>query len=109
MRGGAIGWMLAAMNPHARLRPAADPARRARLPGRACPGGLVAAFALVGTPAGIAAAAVLGYRAFQLGVPAILGVTAFARLRRDLDRGVADDSEVTRARPSPLEPATASA
>src|SRR5262245_23450480 len=47
-------------------------------------GGLIAAFALLGTPVGIAAAAVLGYRAFQLGVPAILGVTAFARLRRSL-------------------------
>jgi uncharacterized membrane protein YbhN (UPF0104 family) len=47
-------------------------------------GGLIAAFALLGTPVGIAAAAVLGYRAFQLGVPAILGVTAFAQLRRNL-------------------------
>ena len=47
-------------------------------------GGLIAAFALLGTPVGIAAAAVLGYRAFQLGVPAILGVTAFAQLRRSL-------------------------
>jgi uncharacterized membrane protein YbhN (UPF0104 family) len=49
-------------------------------------GGLVAAFALVGTPVAVAAAAVLGYRAFQLGVPAILGVSAFARLRRALER-----------------------
>jgi uncharacterized membrane protein YbhN (UPF0104 family) len=49
-------------------------------------GGLIAAFALVGTPVGLAAAAVLAYRAFQLGVPAILGITAFTRLRRNLDR-----------------------
>jgi uncharacterized membrane protein YbhN (UPF0104 family) len=47
-------------------------------------GGLIAAFALLWTPVGIAAAAVLGYRAFQLGVPAVLGVTAFAQLRRSL-------------------------
>jgi uncharacterized protein (TIRG00374 family) len=47
-------------------------------------GGLIAAFALLGTPVAIAAAAVLGYRAFQLGIPAIFGVTAFAQLRRSL-------------------------
>jgi uncharacterized membrane protein YbhN (UPF0104 family) len=47
-------------------------------------GGLIAAFALLGTPVGIAAAAVLGYRAFQLGIPAILGLAAFAQLRRTL-------------------------
>jgi uncharacterized membrane protein YbhN (UPF0104 family) len=49
-------------------------------------GGLIAAFALLGTPIAIAAAAVLGYRAFQLGVPALLGVAAFAQLRRSLGR-----------------------
>ena len=47
-------------------------------------GGLVAAFALLGTPIAVSTAAVLAYRAFQLGVPAILGLTAFARLRRRL-------------------------
>jgi uncharacterized membrane protein YbhN (UPF0104 family) len=47
-------------------------------------GGLILAFGLLGTPVAIAAAAVVGYRAFQLGVPAILGLTAYARLRRDL-------------------------
>jgi uncharacterized protein (TIRG00374 family) len=47
-------------------------------------GGLIAAFALLGTPAAIAAGAVLGYRAFQLGIPAILGIAAFAQLRRSL-------------------------
>jgi uncharacterized membrane protein YbhN (UPF0104 family) len=47
-------------------------------------GGLILAFGLLGTPVGIAAAAVIGYRAFQLGVPAILGITAFGSLRRSL-------------------------
>jgi uncharacterized membrane protein YbhN (UPF0104 family) len=47
-------------------------------------GGLILAFGLLGTPVAIAAAAVVGYRAFQLGVPAILGLTAYARLRRSL-------------------------
>ena len=41
-------------------------------------GGLILAFGLLGTPVAVAAAAVLGYRAFQLGVPAILGLAAFA-------------------------------
>jgi uncharacterized membrane protein YbhN (UPF0104 family) len=53
-------------------------------------GGLIAAFAVLGTPVGIAAAAVLGYRAFQLGVPALLGVTAFAQLRRGLGHEASD-------------------
>ena len=47
-------------------------------------GGLILAFGLLGTPVAVAAAAVLGYRAFQLGVPAVLGLTAYARLRRTL-------------------------
>jgi uncharacterized membrane protein YbhN (UPF0104 family) len=47
-------------------------------------GGLILAFGLLGTPVAIAAAAVVGYRAFQLGVPAVLGLTAYARLRRSL-------------------------
>jgi uncharacterized membrane protein YbhN (UPF0104 family) len=47
-------------------------------------GGLILAFGLLGTPVGIAAAAVIGYRAFQLGVPAILGIAAFGSLRRSL-------------------------
>ncbi len=48
-------------------------------------GGLILAFGLLGTPVAVAGAAVIGYRAFQLGVPAILGITAFAQLRRSLD------------------------
>lgn len=68
-------------------------------------GGLIAAFALLGTPVGVAAAAVLGYRAFQLGVPAILGVTAFAQLRRRLGRAAAAD--VRCPEPAPIGPAAA--
>jgi uncharacterized membrane protein YbhN (UPF0104 family) len=47
-------------------------------------GGLVAALALYGTPLASATAAVLAYRAFQLGLPALSGTIAFARLRRTL-------------------------
>ena len=47
-------------------------------------GGLILAFGLLGTPVAVAAAAVIGYRAFQLGVPAILGITAYGSLRRSL-------------------------
>jgi uncharacterized membrane protein YbhN (UPF0104 family) len=48
-------------------------------------GGLILAFGLLGgTPVAISAAAILGYRAFQLGVPAILGIVAFGSLRRSL-------------------------
>jgi uncharacterized membrane protein YbhN (UPF0104 family) len=43
-------------------------------------GGLIAAFVLYGTPLGAAAAAVLAYRAFQLGLPALLGAVAVIRL-----------------------------
>lgn len=43
-------------------------------------GGLIAAFVLYGTPLGAAAAAVLAYRAFQLGLPALLGALAMIRL-----------------------------
>ncbi|MDX6690961.1 MAG: putative heme transporter [Solirubrobacteraceae bacterium] len=43
-------------------------------------GGLIAAFVLFGTPLGAAAAAVLAYRAFQLGLPALLGAVAVIRL-----------------------------
>lgn len=43
-------------------------------------GGLIAAFVLYGTPLGAAAAAVLAYRAFQLGLPALLGAIAVIRL-----------------------------
>ena len=52
-------------------------------------GGLIGAFVLYGTPLSQAAAAVLAYRAFQLGLPSILGVIAFTRLRRTLARSQA--------------------
>jgi len=47
-------------------------------------GGLIGALVLYGAPLSQAAAAVLAYRAFQLGVPAVLGSVAFLRLRRTL-------------------------
>ena len=43
-------------------------------------GGRVGALVLYGTPLGAAAAAVLAYRVFQLGLPALLGAAALARL-----------------------------
>ena len=49
-------------------------------------GGLVASFALFGTSTSLAAAAVLAYRAFQLGLPALLGIAAFRGLQRTLAR-----------------------
>ncbi len=49
-------------------------------------GGLILAFGALGTPVGVAAVAVLGYRAFQLGVPAVLGLLAYARLQRRFER-----------------------
>jgi uncharacterized membrane protein YbhN (UPF0104 family) len=49
-------------------------------------GGLVAALALYGTPLASATAAVLAYRAFQLGLPALTGTVAFVRLRGTLQR-----------------------
>ena len=41
---------------------------------------------MLGTPVAISGAAVIAYRVFQLGVPAILGLAAFAQLRRSLGR-----------------------
>ena len=49
-------------------------------------GGLIGALVLYGSPLSEAAAAVLAYRAFQLGIPAVLGAIAFSRLRRELAR-----------------------
>ena len=45
-------------------------------------GGLIAALVIYGIPLGEAAAAVLAYRAFQLGLPAVLGTLAATRLPR---------------------------
>jgi uncharacterized membrane protein YbhN (UPF0104 family) len=47
-------------------------------------GGLIGAMVLYGAPLSQAAAAVLAYRLFQLGVPAVLGAIAFIRLRHTL-------------------------
>jgi uncharacterized membrane protein YbhN (UPF0104 family) len=47
-------------------------------------GGLIGALVLYGSPLSLATAAVLAYRAFQVGVPAILGAIAFVGLRHTL-------------------------
>ncbi len=47
-------------------------------------GGLIAMLVIYGAPAAPAAAAVLAYRVFQLGLPAILGLLAFRQIRRRL-------------------------
>jgi uncharacterized protein (TIRG00374 family) len=47
-------------------------------------GGLIGALVLFGSPVSQAAAAVLAYRAVQLGIPAVLGSIAFVQLRRAL-------------------------
>ena len=52
-------------------------------------GGLVGSLVLFGTPLSAATAAVLAYRAFQLGLPALLGTAAFVRLQRTLARAEA--------------------
>jgi len=49
-------------------------------------GGLIAALVLYGTPLAAAAAAVLAYRAFQLGLPALLGGLSLARLPGAIER-----------------------
>lgn len=48
-------------------------------------GGLIGAMVLYGAPLSQAVAAVLAYRLFQLGVPAVLGAVAFVRLRTTLN------------------------
>lgn len=52
-------------------------------------GGLIGAMVLYGSSLSQATAAVLAYRAFQLGIPAILGTVAFGHLRTTLARSVA--------------------
>jgi uncharacterized membrane protein YbhN (UPF0104 family) len=44
-------------------------------------GGLIGMFVAYGTPIDLAAAAVLGYRVFQLGLPAVLGAISLLRIR----------------------------
>jgi uncharacterized membrane protein YbhN (UPF0104 family) len=52
-------------------------------------GALIGALVLYGTSASAATAAVLAYRAFQLGTPAVLGTAAFGQLQRTLARSAA--------------------
>ena len=47
-------------------------------------GGLIGMFVVYGADAGAAAAAVLAYRVFQLGLPTIFGLIAFSRIRKRL-------------------------
>jgi uncharacterized membrane protein YbhN (UPF0104 family) len=47
-------------------------------------GGLIGMFVAYGTPLSLAAAAVLAYRVFQLGLPAICGAVSFLRIRHVL-------------------------
>jgi uncharacterized membrane protein YbhN (UPF0104 family) len=72
-------------------------------------GGLVAALALYGTPLATATAAVLAYRAFQLGLPALAGTVAFGRLRQTLqhDTNAAAGCEPMAAPVRVARPATA--
>lgn len=51
-------------------------------------GGLIGMFAAYGAPLGLATAAVLSYRVFQLGLPAILGALSLVQIRNGLRRGV---------------------
>jgi uncharacterized membrane protein YbhN (UPF0104 family) len=44
-------------------------------------GGLIGMFVAYGTPLDVAAAAVVGYRVFQLGLPAVLGAISLLRIR----------------------------
>jgi uncharacterized membrane protein YbhN (UPF0104 family) len=57
-------------------------------------GGLIGSFALFGSPLGLATAAVLGYRVFQLGLPIVLGAVSLIRIRSKL----ADDGFRERVR-----------
>ena len=54
-------------------------------------GGLIAALVVYGVPLGEAAAAVVAYRTFQLGLPALLGTLAVARLPELLTRRLEGD------------------
>ena len=47
-------------------------------------GGLIGMFVIYGAPLSVSAAAVLGYRVFQLGLPAVFGALALLRVRHAL-------------------------
>jgi uncharacterized protein (TIRG00374 family) len=48
-------------------------------------GGLIGMFVVYDTPLGVATAAVLGYRVFQLGMPVVLGAISLLRIRSRLN------------------------
>jgi uncharacterized membrane protein YbhN (UPF0104 family) len=66
-------------------------------------GGLIAALVLYGTPLASAAAAVLAYRTFQLGLPALLGALSLARLPGVVER-VPDSGSLCDSRPASSRP-----
>jgi uncharacterized membrane protein YbhN (UPF0104 family) len=59
-------------------------------------GGLIGMFVAFGTPLSLATAAVLGYRVFQLGLPAILGGICLLRIRRYLTSDVSQAAVAAR-------------
>ncbi|CAA9464881.1 MAG: hypothetical protein AVDCRST_MAG38-720 [uncultured Solirubrobacteraceae bacterium] len=71
-------------------------------------GGLIAALVIYGIPLGEAAAAVLAYRAFQLGLPALLGTLAVTRLPGVLSAGPDGASSARQAPVGPVPIAAAS-
>jgi uncharacterized membrane protein YbhN (UPF0104 family) len=64
--------------------------------------GVIGALVLYGTPLPEAAAAVLAYRAFQLGLPAILGALSLLRLPGALERRTAGEGGRVIAFPAPV-------
>lgn len=68
-------------------------------------GGLIAALVLYGTPLGAAAAAVLAYRAFQLGLPVLFGALAIVRLPAVLQRAPEVGGLCPTPAPAPSAPA----
>lgn len=57
-------------------------------------GGLIGALVIYGTPLSGATAAVLAYRAFQLGLPTLLGTVAFTQMQRTLARSRAPGGDL---------------
>lgn len=62
-------------------------------------GGLIGMFAAYGAPIGLATAAVLSYRVFQLGLPAVLGAIALLRIQRALEHPPDPDEQKQRYAP----------
>ena len=67
-------------------------------------GGLIGALVLYGNPLSTATAAVLAYRAFQVGVPAVLGAIAFVGLRHTLTGVDVPELAVETGQPPPDQP-----